>query len=149
MYKTPVKQKLHLERICLVCGNFAKEVRKIESTRIKGKDLKILLQTYGGLNIESGIMCRNCFSKLDTIDKKCTQFYEECQKNALKVLSRVKRMRSSPLSRITKRKHVSSTPEKSSKSQLFQHSTKPESDLLSTASLDISVDGMYDSNFSL
>lgn len=41
-------------------------------------------------------MGRNCFLKLDNLDKKCQEFYENCQKNATSSKLRCKRMASSP-----------------------------------------------------
>lgn len=73
-------RKLGTTKKCLVCGNFPKEIRKVESAKIREQNLKDLLLKYGGINIESGIVCRNCFLKLDNLDKKCHEFYENCQK---------------------------------------------------------------------
>lgn len=76
-------RKLGTTKKCLVCGNFPKEIRKVESAKIREQNLKDLLLKYGGINIESGIVCRNCFLKLDNLDKKCHEFYENCQKMPL------------------------------------------------------------------
>ncbi|XP_061184242.1 uncharacterized protein LOC133192263 [Saccostrea echinata] len=89
-------RKLHAVKKCLVCCNFPREIRKVESAKIRGQNLKDLLKKYGGVNIESGIVCRNCFQKLDTLDQKCREFYENCQKNATGTHLRSKRMASSP-----------------------------------------------------
>ena len=97
MDKTPIKQK---SKLCLVCGKYAKEIRKVESARIQEKGLPELLLKYGGINVLSGIMCRNCYIKLENLDKKCTSFREDCQKNAVQSVSlRSKRMSTSPASK--------------------------------------------------
>ncbi|CAG2243662.1 unnamed protein product [Mytilus edulis] len=92
---TPIKQRECDRDFCLVCGKFAKEARRVETIRkLKGKDysLKELLKKYGGINVESGTVCRNCSKKVDSLHKKKTDFYNECQKNA----GMSKRMASSP-----------------------------------------------------
>ena len=85
----------------------------------KENDLKTLLKKYGGLNAESGILCRNCYTKLHNLDQRCRQFYDECQRNAVKMFSKIKRMSASPLSGTGKRTNLSKTPTKSRKTQLF------------------------------
>ena len=49
--------------------------------------LKDLLNKYGGLSVESGILCRNCFQKLINLDRKCRDFYDLCQENNASVYS--------------------------------------------------------------
>ena len=56
MYRTPVKQKsAPAERVCMVCGKSAQEVRRIESTKRSDINAKALLAKYGGINVESGV----------------------------------------------------------------------------------------------
>ena len=66
-----------------------------------------------------GLMCRNCYSKLQNLDQRCRLFYEECQRNARIVMrANTKRMmRSSPLSGPQKRVNFSKTPTKTRKTQ--------------------------------
>ena len=121
MYRTPIKQKSAPCRACLVCGKGAQEVRRIESTKRSEINAKALLAKYGGINVESGVMCRNCYSKLQNLDQRCRLFYEECQRNSR---TNTKRMSSSPLSGPQKRINFSKTQRKT---QLFKESAAPES----------------------
>ena len=61
-----------------------------------------------------GLMCRNCYSKLQNLDQRCRLFYEGCQRNARIVMrANTKRMMcSSPLSGPQKRINFSKTPTK-------------------------------------
>ena len=132
MYRTPVKQKSAPCRACLVCGKGAQEVRRIESTKRSEINAKALLAKYGGINVESGVMCRNCYSKLQNLDQRCRLFYEECQRNSRTVMrANTKIMSSSPLSGPQKRINFSKTPTKTRKTQrktqLFKESAAPES----------------------
>ena len=63
-------RKLGTVKKCLVCGNFPYEIRKVETAKVRKQNLKDLLLKYGGVNLESGIICRNCFNKLDSLDRK-------------------------------------------------------------------------------
>ena len=104
MDKTPIKQK---SKLCLVCGQYAKEIRRVECARIREKGLPELLLKYGGINTLTGIMCRNCYIKLENLDKKCTSFREDCQKNAVRPISlRSKRMSSSPATSPASKSHI-------------------------------------------
>ena len=110
MYRTPIKQNSAPCRACLVCGKSAQEVRRIESTKRSDINAKALLAKYGGINVESGVMCRNYYSKLQNLDQRCRLFNEECQRNARIVMrANTKRMSSSPLwttkKELTSQKH--------------------------------------------
>lgn len=92
MYSTQIR---HSNKMSCV-WNFPYEIRKVETAKVRKQNLKDLLLKYGGVNLESGIICRNCFNKLDSLDRKTQEFYESCQKYALSSSSRCKRMASSP-----------------------------------------------------
>ncbi|CAG2242079.1 unnamed protein product [Mytilus edulis] len=113
---------------CLVCGNFAKEARRVETIRkLKGKDysLKDLLKKYGGINVESGTVCRKCSKKVDSLHKKNTDFYNECQKNA----GMSKRMASSPHINPPKRINMSTPKTSTQYAAVFSDSEEEEDDI--------------------
>lgn len=78
--------------ICIVCGTNSDRVRNIESKVNAEIGLKDLLNKFGGLSVESGILCRNCFQKLINLDRKCRDFYDLCQENNASVCSTGKRL---------------------------------------------------------
>ncbi|CAC5386827.1 unnamed protein product [Mytilus coruscus] len=124
---TPIKQRECDRDICLVCGKFAKEARRVETIRkLKGKDysLKDLLKKYGGINVESGTVCRKCSKKVDTLHKKNTDFYNECQRNA----GMSKRMASSPHINPPKRINMS-TPKPSTQYATVFSESEDEDDI--------------------
>lgn len=63
-----------------------------------GIGLKELFKKYGGICVESGILCRNYFKKLINLDKKCREFYDLCKQklNYIAVYTGGKRVASSP-----------------------------------------------------
>ena len=131
---TMLRKKIILQEkrrdICIVCTKEAKEYRKIESQRIKNVNLSELLQKYGGINVVSGTLCRNCYDKLISLDRKCRDFYELCQKNFQndEKIQR-KRAASSPAaSELMKRRDLKSTPSKI-KTRLFTLSAPDDDDI--------------------
>ena len=113
-------------QLCIVCAQIAKGPRKVESTRVGVKQLddqvttKDLLLKYGGINIESGTICRSCWDKLSSLHTKAKSFYDLCQSNQAirQTKLRGKRMAPSgttPTSSVHKRKDLSTTPQSLSK----------------------------------
>ena len=112
MFKTPVKQKPEKGKICIVCGTNSDRIRSIESKVNAEIGLKELLNKYGGISVESGILGRNCFQKLIYLDKKCREFYDLCQEKYVSVYSRGKRTASSPAEETAKRVDLKYAPVK-------------------------------------
>ncbi|KAK3590322.1 hypothetical protein CHS0354_008764 [Potamilus streckersoni] len=73
-----------VERYCLSCGRVPKFARRVESSRVRGKDLHYLLVKYGGVNVDSGFLCRNCCDTVKNLHVKSMKFYEKCQQTALR-----------------------------------------------------------------
>ena len=112
MDKTPVKQST-INRLCLVCASTANRPSRIESTKSK-YNLRDLLLKYGGINAESGLICRNCVNKLFGLHEKCVDFYNQCQSNYKRTVLKSKRLLPTTPSgaspRNLKRQNVSETP---------------------------------------
>ena len=149
MHKTVIKQKLgdNIESLCIVCVNLVQKKRlyRIDNTNEQRKSLQTLLSKYGGINVDCGVLCKNCYNKLQTLGQKCNDFYELCQKSLLR--SRPKRMASSPA--VTPRlKDVSNAPlQRSSKrpkisvelfSAVDKSSSEPDSETFSCDKMDVS-----------
>ena len=121
MKKTPIKQSMTKTQLCIVCAQIAKGPRKVESARVGVKQLddqvttKDLLLKYGGINIESGTICRSCWDKLSSLHTKAKSFYDLCQSNQAVRQTNLcgKRLTPSgttPSSSVHKRKNLSTTP---------------------------------------
>ena len=97
--------------LCLVCGEYTTIKVLIHSYSGEKKNLTGLLETYGGVTINHGAICRNCERRLITLDKNAVEFRNLCQKTCLKA----KRCARSPADRSKKTK-ISKSMEKASES---------------------------------
>ncbi|KAL3867631.1 hypothetical protein ACJMK2_040509 [Sinanodonta woodiana] len=73
-----------VERYCLSCGCIPNINRRVESSRVRGKELHDLLVKYGGINVDNGFLCRNCCETVKNLDIKSKNFFEKCQQTAFK-----------------------------------------------------------------
>ena len=126
MKKTPMKEEATAKaQQCVVCVETAKYPRKVDSTRTGANKLddhmntRDLLLKYGGISVDSGIICRACWDKLSRLHKKVKNFYEFCQsKNPVRQMElRGKCMPSSDASpsHSVDRQELTNTPERLSK----------------------------------
>lgn len=112
MERTPVKHSSET-KLCVVCASIASRPNRVESTRLK-YNLKDLLMKYGGINVECGLICRNCNNRLVGLHEKCIAFYSACQKSCRATVSKSKRLLpatpTGPSPRASKRLNLSDTP---------------------------------------
>ena len=73
-------RKVH-EGVCTVCKLIIKkgEARIINSLTGQKKNLSSLLNTYGGIDIVEGVMCRKCERRLIALDASVLEFKKMCQ----------------------------------------------------------------------
>lgn len=70
---------ISMDLSCLVCSEIAIDTYRIESAAGKRRNLKELLYRFGGVQVETGRLCRSDFTQLITLAQRADQFYKQCQ----------------------------------------------------------------------
>lgn len=88
-----------------------RRIYRIDSSTPKRKAVQALMLRYGGVNVKTGFICHKCYDRLQTLHRKCSGFYKECQSNVMKIQSkRITRMVSSKIVLSASSKGVTSSP---------------------------------------